>query len=117
MNLGPGGEQPIMKDGWFLDAPGRTVRDQLWTMKLRPKPMPKDANPAVTKMARKQQWEAMPENWEWQRTPRGIKDILMSWGLWRDGLNLQRPKPDGVKSVQNPCQGRTDCCARTLLAN
>lgn len=131
-----------MKDGWYYDGQGVLVSDQLWTMEWQPKSIPKSvmsqeekqrreetkrakrptklrktANDKVQEKERKCIWEGDAANWEWRKTPRGIKDILTKRGLWTDNLKLQCTKPAGVKTSEHACKGKTDCCARTMLAN
>src|ERR1700720_3006644 len=83
MNLNPGGAVPKLRDGWFMQDGCRITQPMVF---------PTD-HPTLN-----------------AGKPKGIKQVLLERGLWRQGLNLEckKPKQCSVDSI--------DCCARRLLS-
>jgi transposase len=82
MNLNPGGAVPKLRDGWFMHNGCRISQPMVF-------PIDHPTNPDQ---------------------PKGIKQVLTEWGLWRQGLLLECKKPK-ICSVDS-----IDCCARRLLS-
>ena len=82
MNLNPGGAVPKLRDGWFTHDGHRISQPMVF-------PMDHQTNPDQ---------------------PKGIKQVLIERGLWRQGLHLDCKKPR-VCSIDS-----SDCCARRLLS-
>ena len=82
MNLNPGGSVPKLWDGWF-------VRDGCRISQLMVFPIDHPTNPDQ---------------------PKGIKQVLTEWGLWRQGMLLECKKPK-VCSMES-----IDCCVQKLLS-
>lgn len=86
MNLSPGGQQPQMRNGWFITTTGQMITQQ----------MVFDENyPDATLRGK----------------PKGIKQILLERGLWREGLKLSCEKCMKREEVPE----RSDCCARRIM--
>ena len=83
MNLNPGGAVPKLRDGWFMQDGCRITQ-----------PMVFPADHPTSDAGK----------------PKGIKQVLLERGLWRQGLNLEckKPKQCSVDSI--------GCCARRLLS-
>ena len=79
MNLRPGGKQACLKDGWFMHN-GKKVMQQM----IFP-----------------------PDHPNFPNQPKGMKQVLVKQGLWRDGL-LMQCKPKCLLGAKN-------CCAKQIL--
>jgi hypothetical protein len=87
MNLNPGGDAPIMRDGWFRQADG-TICAQ--TMNISPHP-------------------SIPEKL-WGK-PKGIKIVLQERDIWHGGLRLRCKRNKDCDRTRHG-----GCCARTLMS-
>ena len=96
MNLKFGGKQPLMRDGWYeVDTDLGVVRvpQRMWFQ---------DSDGKVT--------------------AKGIKQVLMERGIWREGLKLECKEKwkdaEGKEHTRRSCgKGVRDCCARRLMTN
>jgi hypothetical protein len=80
MNLQPGGKQARLKDGWYLAADKTKI--------VQPMVFP-------------------PDHPEFPDMPKGMKQVLMERGLWKDKINMQ---------CKAKCKsGATACCAKCIL--
>jgi hypothetical protein len=99
LNIGPGGEQPFMRPGWYwsFDPATRTrvkVKQDMQFSKTHPNPY----------LRGKQ---------------KGTRQILRERGLWpTKGLILDCKKRTSVPKEQRQCKGtdRSPCCTKWLLA-
>jgi hypothetical protein len=81
MNLRPGGKQARLRDGWYLQD-GHIVTQQM----IFP-----------------------PDHPEFPNEPKGMKQVLMERGLWREKLRMQCP-------AEKKCEvDATSCCAKRIL--
>jgi hypothetical protein len=87
MNLSPGGAQPKMRDGWYIDGSGqKRVQSMIY-----------------------------PENHKLKGKPKGIKQVLMERKLWPDkGIRLMCEQCSGKQDGVDP--ERSDCCARRIMS-
>ena len=81
MNLNPGGAVPKLWDGWFIHKGCRIAQTMVFPI----------------------------DHPTYPDQPKGIKHVLIEWGLWRSGMLLECKKPK-VCSVDS-----IDCCAQWLL--
>lgn len=87
MNLGPGGTQPKMRDGWYIDENGeKHIQSMIF-----------------------------PDNHQLEGQPKGLKQVLKERNLWpTKGTRLMcgqcSGKHDDVDSE------RLDCCARRIIS-
>jgi hypothetical protein len=96
MNLKFGGKQPLMRDGWY------EVGTDLGVVRVPQRMWFEDSDGKVT--------------------PKGIKQVLMERGIWREGLKLECKEKwkdaEGKEHTRRSCgKGVRDCCARRLMAN
>lgn len=84
MNLRPGGKQASLRDGWYMQNRCKVSQ---------PMNFP-------------------PDHSEHPGQPKGMKQVLIERGLWRENLVMQCKKsPNGMK-----CEpGTTNCCAKRIL--
>jgi hypothetical protein len=87
MNLGPGGVQPKMRDGWYINDYGeRCVQLMIF-----------------------------PENHQLKEQSKGIKQVLKERNLWpTNGIRLTCEQCSGKHHDVNP--ERLDCCARRIMS-
>lgn len=77
MNLRPGGKQAGLRDGWYLKDNQKVIQAMVFP----------------------------PDHPEYPNEPKGMKQVLMERGLWKDGLRMQ---------CKDSCK-TTDCCAKHIL--
>jgi hypothetical protein len=88
MNLRPGGKQAKMRNGWYI-RDGQQVTQLMCFSADHP---------------------------EFPGQPKGMRQVLMERGLWRDGLVMQcKSKKDANGSSGKCLAGATDCCAKRIL--
>ena len=82
MNLSPGGVQPKMRDGWYINEHGeKCVQSMIF-----------------------------PDNHQLKEKPKGIKQVLKERNLWpMKGIRLMCEQCSGKHDDANP--ERSDCCA------
>jgi hypothetical protein len=97
MNKGEGGQQPILRDGWYKDG-DTLIRQEMFYTETDP----------VTGIVRK--------------VPKGIQRVLEERKLWpTEGLNLECPTPrcescSGSANCRNCTKGtRCDTCRATIV--
>ena len=91
MNFGPGGKQPWMRDGFYVKHDRR-----------RPQRM---------------SFSALHENPNLANAPKGLKQVLVERGLWREHTNFGRFLLKCLDSCPTSGMDHKQCCARTVLAN
>ena len=81
MNFHPGGKQPKMRKTWFIGADGqRKEQDMVFSA----------------------------DHPEFPGQPKGMKQVLIERGLWRQGLTM---------SCKDKCTGeKDDCCTERILS-
>ena len=87
MNLGSGGVQPKMRDGWYINEYGeRCVQSMIFS-----------------------------DNHQLKGQPKGIKQILKERNLWpTNGIHLTCEQCSRKRDNANP--ERLDCCARRIMS-
>lgn len=95
MNKGPGGAQPHMRDGWYIDKNGVRM---------------------VQKMCYGQRERKIPKSL-WGE-PKGLEVILKERGLWpKEGLYLDCTQRNNVpKNQRKHSEAVANCCARKLIS-
>ncbi|KAJ3553136.1 hypothetical protein NP233_g12718 [Leucocoprinus birnbaumii] len=87
MNMGPGGKQAMLRDGWYIGQDGRRITQKM----VFPSDHP-----------------------DFPGQPKGLRQVLEERGLFRKGLVLMcRKSKDGTRD--KCASGATDCCARRIL--
>lgn len=93
MNLNPGGAQKVLRDGWFCDENGVKHTQQMWT------------------------WYKDKDGKE-VKVPKGIRQVLVERGLWRNGMKLECDKRTAAqkknKALRPQCKEDACCASRCL---
>jgi len=78
MNLRPGGKQARLRSGWYFKDNIKIVQPMIFP----------------------------PDHPEFSNQPKGMRQVLIEWGLWRDKLHMRCKK----------CPGdMVTCCAQRIL--
>jgi hypothetical protein len=87
MNMRPGGKQANMRDGWFVQHGERIIQPMCFPI----------------------------DHPEFPGQPKGMRQVIIERGLWKNGLVMQckKNKKDGSGVKCKP--GATDCCAKRIL--
>jgi len=86
MNMRPGGKQSKMRDGWYVMDSQRIAQEMCFPV----------------------------NHPEFPGQPKGMRQVLIERGLWRNGLVMQCKKTKhGSGGKCKP--GATDCCAKRIL--
>lgn len=87
MNLSPGGAQPKMRDGWYIDENGQ----------------------------KRVQSMIFPEDHKLKGKPKGIKQVLKERNLWPDkSIRLMCEQCSGKQ--EDVDLERSDCCAKRIIS-
>jgi hypothetical protein len=87
MNLSPGGAQPKMRDGWYINKHGERCAQSM----------------------------IFPNNHKLKGQPKGIKQVLKERNLWpTEGIRLMCEQCSGKHDDVNP--ERINCCARRIMS-
>ena len=86
MNMRPGGKQAKMRDGWYIMHGERITQEMCFHA----------------------------DHPEFPGQPKGMHQVLVEWGLWKNGLIMQCKKNKDGSGVK--CKsGATNCCAKRIL--
>ncbi len=78
MNLGPGGKQSCLRDGWYMQNGQKVIQTMIFA----------------------------PDHPHYPGSPKGIKQVLLERGLWQDGLRLECSKPKCDPEATGCCAQR-----------
>jgi hypothetical protein len=86
MNMRPGGKQATMRDGWYIVNGEQVAQEMCFRA----------------------------DHSEFPGKPKGMRQVLVERGLWRNGLTMQCKKNKDGLGVK--CKsGAIDCCAKRIL--
>ena len=80
MNFRPGGSQAFMRNGWYMREDQRVEQEMIFP----------------------------PDHPSFPGQPKGMKQVLVERGLWRNGLRME---------CKEGCDGTDNCCATVILAH